>query len=846
MRIACSGAEQQGGSMTRRRGVCFSAATGWGVLAGTSLAALAAWPQTTIAQSPTASEQGAAESDNPSDKDKPETIETIVVTTRYIREDIQTTPMAVTAQTSVQLEAANVTNISTLGAVVPNLWTVPGDSQSAGTPRISMRGVQQGASSSLAVPPAVAIYTDDVYHATTAGSELDLHDIDRIEVNRGPQSTLSGNASIGGSIKIYTRDPVGDGSGFISYGRGSRDKQEASAGIDLALSDTVAMRVSGHYERQDGFVDRLDFTCEMNRLGTPQLAGSLPSAKPNSANQNCVLGTLGGGTTSIGQVKFRWRPTDKLDVLLTARNRNEDLEETPETALMYQPNPNPNPNATVENYNIAVRNAFGIQLDSRFLAPPGTDGYATYATNCRPSLNLTTSPNFIAPSGFCYPQGKSAEHTLVSGKVHYELADNLRMTAIGAYTEYSNNFTQNGDQSPLGYVVSNFENIGYQKSGELRFDGSLLGDRLEWIVGGYFLRFTGHQNNFIGVLLNGQTSTDTGKIESQSGFFHLDYKITDEWRVSGGARYSDGSIAYRFIHPPVLTIADPITSAQTRTDWLLSTDYKITDDVLAYASAATGSRPPGITTIVNTARQLAPTPAEELISYEIGVKAEMFNHRLRTNLAGFYTDYESLATQVRGFECLGQPSPATFFNATTDCQQFAPNTGSLQWTINAGIPATITGVELEVSALPIDGLHINWAGGYNHFESGIKTPGQPGYNWPGNHRQPSVNMHADVSYDIETSIGTFTPRVDWNWQSQQDFDPSASIRPPLPIYIVDAYSLWNAQIGYQSNDDNWSATLAVTNLDDKFYYYQIFQGLLNAQTRVGTPREVSLSVRRNF
>src|SRR5690606_15562829 len=114
--------------------------------------------------------------------------QTIVVTTRYIKEDIQSTPMAVTAQTSAQLEAANVSNIGRLGAVVPNLWTVPGDSQSAGTPRISMRGVQQGASSSLAVPPAVAIYTDDVYHATTAGSELDLVDIERIEVNRGPQS----------------------------------------------------------------------------------------------------------------------------------------------------------------------------------------------------------------------------------------------------------------------------------------------------------------------------------------------------------------------------------------------------------------------------------------------------------------------------------------------------------------------------------------------------------------------------------------------------------------------------------------------------------------------------------
>src|SRR5690606_41488574 len=98
-------------------------------------------------------------------------------------------------------------------------------------PVISLRGVQQGANAvqRLAVPPAVAIYTDDVYHSTTAGSELDFTDVVRVEVNRGPQSTLSGNASIAGSIKLFTQDPKGDGSGFVSLGYGSRDHMEAAA-----------------------------------------------------------------------------------------------------------------------------------------------------------------------------------------------------------------------------------------------------------------------------------------------------------------------------------------------------------------------------------------------------------------------------------------------------------------------------------------------------------------------------------------------------------------------------------------------------------------------------------------
>src|SRR5690606_28851762 len=122
-------------------------------------------------------------------------------------------------------------------------------------PVISLRGVQQGANAvqRLAVPPAVAIYTDDVYHSTTAGSELDFTDVVRVEVNRGPQSTLSGNASIAGSIKLFTQDPKGDSSGFVSLSYGSRNHMDAAGAIDIGITPTLAVRALGHFERQTGF-----------------------------------------------------------------------------------------------------------------------------------------------------------------------------------------------------------------------------------------------------------------------------------------------------------------------------------------------------------------------------------------------------------------------------------------------------------------------------------------------------------------------------------------------------------------------------------------------------------------
>ena len=294
-------------------------------------------------------------------------------------------------------------------------------------------------------------------------------------------------------------------------------------------------------------------------------------------------------------------------------------------------------------------------------------------------------------------------------------------------------------------------------------------------------------------------------------------------------------------------VSTPTGATEHRGDWLLSTDYQITDDILAYANAATGSRPPGLTTIVNTPRQFRPTASESLVSYEVGLKTEFFNHHLRSNVSAFYTDYKSLATQVQGYECTGQPgSVATWYQTPASCQQFAPSTGNVQYFIYVGIPAKVSGFEWELTSLPIEHLHLDWSGGYNHYSSGIKTVGQPGFLFAGNHIQPTWNTHADAGYDIGTSVGVFTPRLDVSWQSQQDYDPQAQSRSPLPIYVIKPYALLNATLNYEAANGKWSATLAGNNLSNKFYHYQVLQGTLNAQTRLAPPREWTINVRRNF
>jgi outer membrane receptor protein involved in Fe transport len=84
------------------------------------------------------------------------------------------------------------------------------------------------------------------------------------------------------------------------------------------------------------------------------------------------------------------------------------------------------------------------------------------------------------------------------------------------------------------------------------------------------------------------------------------------------------------------------------------------------------------------------------------------------------------------------------------------------------------------------------------------------------------------------------------WQSQQDYDPSAQFRAPLPIYVIKPYAITNAEVNYDTPDGKWSATAGVTNLSDKFYHYQVLQGTLNAQTRLAPPREWVLNFKRTF
>ena len=121
-----------------------------------------------------------------------------------------------------------------------------------------------------------------------SGLEIDLLDLDRVEVLRGPQGTLFGRGAIGGVIRYVSKKPVGDNTGFVDVTYGQFNRLDVRAGYDFAITDTLAARVTGVSKHRDGYQKVFDFACLY-----PSWSGNI---NPRSINRgtNCDLGTQGG------------------------------------------------------------------------------------------------------------------------------------------------------------------------------------------------------------------------------------------------------------------------------------------------------------------------------------------------------------------------------------------------------------------------------------------------------------------------------------------------------------------------------------------------------------------------
>ncbi len=315
-----------------------------------------------------------------------DSLDEIVVTAQFRQQSIQDTPLSITAVNAEMLEARNQTTIVDVANEAPNVVLKPAPAPYGPSLQAFIRGVGQS-DFSYALEPGVGLYVDDVYYSTLTGSILDLLDLERLEVLRGPQGTLAGQNSIGGAIKLYTKKPKGDDTAAIQATYGSFHRTDVRASGDVTLAkDVLFGRIAGVSHHVDGYVTRYDYGCTHPGSGVPSTTSSV----------DCKLGSEGGKAYDAIRGSLRWLPADKLEVNLAADYTNDNSEASPLT-LIYVGHP-----AIVRSGSVVVPAGPGITASRG--SPPLTSYNGLTIGNSPTGLPLGTPTGsaFISytPFGF--------------------------------------------------------------------------------------------------------------------------------------------------------------------------------------------------------------------------------------------------------------------------------------------------------------------------------------------------------------------------------------------------------------------------------------------------------------
>lgn len=771
-------------------------------------------------------------------------LQEVVVTAQFRNESVQQTPLAITAINAQMLEDRNQTHLSQIAAQVPSTTLLPAESAFGPSMTASIRGIGQY-DFDPALEPGVGIYVDDVYYATLTGSLLDLLDLDRVEVLRGPQGTLEGMNSIGGAIKLFSKKPDGNDSSSVSLLYGSRNHTEVRASGDFTvMPDQFFVRLSGVYNHQDGYLNVFDFGCanpSFTATATNGVTGTY-SVAPNAFlthSGSCLIGQEGGTNYGAARLSMRWTPNDRVEVNISGDVTQQDQENSA-TTLLYG-----NLSGNAYYNQITIPTTSGAQLPFNSAAVPALiphSPYASYATFSMPAFGSTPAYNGPDESQLLSWGG--------SGTVDWKITDLLSLKSITSFRGYSTQWWEDNDASPwpVGLGGENLEH--HQVSQELRLNGSWE-KFVDYTVGGFYF----HERSVYGTHQDLWYAAGPGALDflgndpvpatDRAGFLHTVWHLLPKLDFTAAVRYTSQNKDYTYsrTNPEGGTggsaaLVGPLngftgTYSSSKVDYRGDIDFHFTDDVMGYAQVSTGFKGGGVNPRPFFTFQAIKFNPETVTNYEVGIKSSWFDHTLRANIDGYFANYRDIQLALLNCDFLNPPPLAG-----------VPLPCALPF--NAG-NAHIKGIELELEEHPFAGLQIDVSGSYLDFNYtslssyptgvtfGMTTPFTP--KWQGS---------AGIQYHMPMAeLGSFTPRLDVNSRSQIWTNPVNG-----PLNLIGGYTILNARFTWQPTKDNWNVALEALNLGGKTYFLNKFD-LTGAGggTVTGTPappREIALEVKHSM
>lgn len=715
-------------------------------------------------------------------------MEEIVVTAQKREQSLQDVPVAVTAFNADALKDQGVADITELAKSSPNT-TLQTSRGTNSTITAYIRGVGQ-ADPLWGFEPGVGLYVDDVYYARPQAGVLDVYDVDRIEVLRGPQGTLYGKNTIGGAIKYVTKRLTGEPEFSVNATVGSYNQRDIILSGELPIGEQLAVGASIASLQRDGF-------------------GEFLINGDENYNKDILAGRVSVEFTANDSLWFRFAA----DATQDDSNAKGGHRLLPSVLVPAEATPN--------------------------------DVYDTWA-------DMDTD-NEVESSG-------------ASFTVNWDINDAFAFKSITAYREGETTTNIDFDNTSFAslHVPAIYEDDQFTQEFQLNYDS----DNFHLVSGIYY--YEGTASGAFDVLLGafdnpdllGDGSNVVGNFDAVTAgdvdttsialYAHATYDFSEQLSATLGARYTqdekDASVFKSLLYvdgtSSYLGGTDLFTLA-VNTDYSnddswsefsprLSVDYRINDDLMAYASYSHGFKSGGFdmrgdaTANPETVDGYDP---ETVDTFEVGIKSELFENRLRINAALFRTDYDDLQVTVQ--------------SATADGTNF------VSAVLNAG-KAEVQGAELELMADLGAGFGLQAAFGYTDADftevitQTADGPVDVSDQWE---FEFTPEFSGFVAFNYNMAVGS---SGDLNWILSASHKSETRIFPQVESLVdEDAYTLVDASVVWRDGSDHWSVGLHGKNLTDEEYrvggYNFYGLGLENSVIGYyGNPRTVALSVNYNF
>ena len=729
-------------------------------------------------------------------------LEEITVTARKREESMQDVGISVSALGKTEIQRQFSRDIQDLANIAPNLIIDDTGQGPGGTAAIFIRGVGM-ADLEKNFDPAVGVSVDGVFIGSTAGSLMRSIDLARVEVLRGPQGTLFGRNTVGGLINLERTRPTGELGGRFRAGVENYDTYYLDGILNFAATDNLAVKLTASLRNQsEGYYDNVTRRGDQGRNDYTNLGANL-----------------------------LWNPTDTLELEYTY-NREELEQDTP-----------PLVNATRPDQAFCIFYGYcSASLDTTItgdrLAAAGGGG----TPPTPPAFETNVSLRSQVDNQFMEAFFDSETHIV---EARWDISDALRLDYIFGSWESDEDSLQDWDGTPDLLYHTQRPGEWEQQSHELRFTwddgGALTG------VAGLFYwdsEYESRMRSYIGFLdlINGapndplfssliadipQTTNQT--TESIAAFFEADWRFTDNWTLTLGGRYTEDEKESR-------QFGEVNTLSQGRTEhpsekWdeftpRLGLKYRYNDDVMLFATYSVGFRAGGFNgRVASLEEAIQPYEPETVENFELGVKSELFDRRVRLNGTLFYMDYQDKQEELQ------LPSNQT-------------DTGQKTVVINPS-SATIWGVELDMQAALTQNLSLRANLGYlnSEYDDFIYTDPEGSVVDLSSlefRRAPNFTGTIDATYEWDVAGGSAWVRGSYRYIGEHFTTATNN-----PETENDAQGLVDASVNYAVGDLQFS--LFGRNLTDEDTYthgYEVAGLWSYAATR--RPRTYGLEVVYNF